>query len=230
MKQQEKNMSNNLVSTFDGNEPGDRRFERPLKFKNEGHYEELDGTVFSGQDESLAYGTSRRLRRWIDNKPEYQLPKPGELLQDTADELNAAIPKEQWPIGLTGQPEAPWKPVYAVHLLRIRDGGLFVLEHDTTGQRICIGQFSEQVEVMRRLRGNVLPIVRLGNKPMKTKFGLRLRPHLEIVAWRQISGDGTPAPQIEPPKNSGSSTEPAEIGKPVKPMTTEEALNDKIPF
>ena len=226
-------MSDNLVSTFDGNEPGDRRFERPLKFKNEGHYEELDGTVFSGEDESLAYSTSRRLRRWVDKKPEYLPPKLGELLQDTADKLNAAIPMEQWPIGLTGQPEEPWKPVYAVHLLRIRDGALFVLEHDTTGQRICVGQFSEQVEVMRRLRGDVLPIVRLSSKPMKTKFGLRQRPHLEIVAWRQISGDGKPAPQIEspkPPKNRGSSAEPVEIGKPIKPATTEEVLNDKIPF
>ena len=82
---------------------------------------------------------------------------------------------------------------------------------------------------MRVLRGaNVAPILTLSSKPMKTKFGTKMRPDFEIVEFREIGGGGGQSvPQIESPK-SGSGGE--QIGKPVKPVTIEVELNDSIPI
>jgi hypothetical protein len=229
-------MSNDLVSKFEGDEDG-RSFERILKFSNEGKFVELDGTLVDTSEQYVAYATTKRLRRWEDKIPVYLPPVEGERLQDTADRLNEAIPKAEWPLGLTNQPEPPIKPVYGVKLLRPRDGALFVFEHDTTGQKIAVGELTQQINVTRTLRGEVLPIVKLQAKSWKTGFGMRLRPHYEILEYRsfggggagEINGGGDPSPQIEPPKGgSGGATE--QIGKPVKPVTIQEELNDSINF
>ena len=62
-----------------------------------------------------------------------------------------------------------------------------------------------------------------------TRFGQKMRPEFTIVEWRQIGGGGLqnePARQIEQRKPN-----PAEqIGRPVKPVTTEEERNDRIRF
>jgi hypothetical protein len=209
-----------LVPTFEGTEDG-RSFERILKFTNEGKFVELDGTLINVDEPYMVHATTRRLRRWEDKRPVFLPPVEGELLQDTADRLNADIPKAEWPIGLTGQPEPPIKPVYGVRLFRPRDGALFAFEHDTTGQRIAVGELTQQINVMRALRGEVIPVVKLGAKSWKTSFGVRLRPHYEITGWRQI-GEGKPAlMQIE-----DKSTDE----KSVKPVTASEELNDSIPF
>jgi hypothetical protein len=215
----------NLVTTFEGSEDG-QSFERILKFPNEGKFVELDGTPINVEEPYIVHATTRRLRRWEDKRPVFLPPVEGELLQDTADRLNAEIDKAEWPIGLTDQPEPPIKPVYGVRLFRPRDGALFVFEHDTTGQKIAVGELTQQIKVMRALRGDVVPVVKLGAKSWKTGFGPRLRPHYEIVDWRQI-GEGKPAlVQIE---SKSADDGVAQIGKPVKPVTTKEELNDDLP-
>jgi hypothetical protein len=216
-----------LVSEFEGSEPDGRSFERVLKFTNDGKFVELDGTLLDTEVKYLCYRTTRRLRRWHDKKPEFLPPTPGEMLQDSADTLNLAIDKSLWPLGLTGEAEPPWRPVAAVYLLRPTDGALFVFEHDTTGQRIAVGQLTSQITVMRALRGEVIPFVKLGWRPMKTKVGPKPRPHYEIVDWRLV-GAGKPAPaQIENKSPDGGA---APIGQPVEPVTTKELFSDEIPF
>ena len=44
---------------------------------------------------------------------------------------------------------------------------------------------------MRMVRGaRVMPLVNLGERPMKTKFGMKTRSHFEIVDWK-TPGDRT---------------------------------------
>ena len=85
---------------------------------------------------------------------------------------------------------------------------------------------------------------------MKTKeVGLKLRPEFTILEWRDIGGgeDKSPqlppppdkSPQLSPPTNkdfAGATAEPpaekkpTPIGKPVKPVTAQEELDDILPF
>jgi hypothetical protein len=65
------------------------------------------------------------------------------------------------------------------------------------------------------MRGdNVVPLVELSAKPMKTKFGQKLRPEFKIVGWRNlgVSLIKDTAPQI------------------VAPPSASEQLDDQIPF
>jgi hypothetical protein len=239
----------------------------------------LDGVPPREEDRFLVTGTGSALQMWVDGIPEVITKEPGKPLPDP-DDLNAAIPRGQWPIGkFSGEPEGPWKTVAFVYLLRLHDAARFTHINSTWGTRSCVRSIRERMRDMSALRGtSVFPIVRLTSAPMPSKkFPGRFRPELELDEWRQI-GSNQPA-QIEPPKQTPqiaesvkpatteavetpatpTTTEPVktvetptdttsiagdkrkrkgrrgkektvEIGKPVTPPTTEEILDDSIPW
>jgi hypothetical protein len=61
---------------------------------------------------------------------------------------------------------------------------------------------------------------------MKTEFGIRPRPHFEVIDFRSMGGgpalSGPQTPQLPKPG--------VVVGKPVAPVSTEEALDDSLPF
>jgi hypothetical protein len=179
-----------------------------------------DGTPLHEDDQFLVVGTGHAIQRWMDGLPEAITTRP---LPDVK-ELNAAIPKEQWPIGkFSGKPEGPWKHVWYVYLVRVNDGALFTHINSTNGTRVAYNRLKERIKTMGVLRGvSVLPIVKLSWVMMPSDFGPRPRPHFVIDDWRDLSGN-QPA-QIEPPKQA------EQIGKPVEPVTAREELNDEIPW
>jgi hypothetical protein len=62
---------------------------------------------------------------------------------------------------------------------------------------------------------------------MKTGYGPKPRPEFTIVDWRDLSSglvETKPTPQLPPAHDN------QQIGNPVKPTTTAEELNDKVPF
>jgi hypothetical protein len=101
----------------------------------------------------------------------------------------------------------------------------------TKGTMRAVRNLRDRVETMQKLRGeNVVPEVLLRSKPMPTDFGQKMRPHWEIVDWRRFGGG---APQLPGPDGGPKQIEhakPTKAGEPVKPATTEELLNDEVPF
>jgi hypothetical protein len=188
-----------------------------------------DGTELKTGESFLCTGTTQALQRFLDNVPQFIPREPGKPLPDP-DDLNAEIPEEEWELGLSGEKRPPWQRVYVVYLIRLHDASMLTFISGTAGARIAYNALTTKVYNMRVLRGtNVAPVVKLSAKPMKTKFGVKMRPDFEIVEFREIGGGGGPLQQIESPKTgSGGSTE--QIGKPVKEPTTAEELNDGIPF
>ena len=102
---------------------------------------------------------------------------------------------------------------------RSRRRGTYTYVSSTVGGRIAIDQLDEAVETKRLLAGaQVMPRVRLTERPMKTKYGLKSRPHFEIVAWWR-PGDGgalppAPAPLQLPDAAPGPATESATPAEP----------------
>jgi hypothetical protein len=188
----------------------------------------MDGTFPCEEDRFLVTGTGFAVQRFVNGLPEVKLKEPGKSLPDP-DELNALIPRDEWPIGkFSGQPEGPWKTVGFAYLLRIHDAARFTHINSTWGTRICVRSIRDRIRDMRVLRGcTVYPIVRPTSVPMRsTKFPGRFRPEFETDRWIQLD-DNQPA-QIEPPKQPPTPTE--QIGKPVEPVTLKEELDDEIPF
>jgi hypothetical protein len=145
------------------------------------------------------------LRRWKDKKPidntEHPLPDP--------KDLNAAIPLAEWEIGPDGKPVEPWKLTYVIYMVDLKTGALYTYANSTYGAMLCFTTLEEQVTVMRVLRGeHVLPIVNLEQRPMKTTYGWKKRPHLEIVEWRAIGGSPlasqSPTPQLTGPATAAA--------------------------
>src|SRR5215510_15532615 len=92
---------------------------RLIKFDN-GVWTRHDGGQLQPDNLWLALATTRVLQRFVDRVPETIRPDSDGKLPDP-DELNGAIPREQWPLGLNGQPQAPWTRQQVVYLLDIRD-------------------------------------------------------------------------------------------------------------
>jgi hypothetical protein len=208
---------------FDGDDGyDDQAIKGPIVKCVDARWSVRDGTELKDGEPLLCFGTTQGNQRFIDNVSELILKQPGKPLPDV-DELNEQIPTDEWEEGLNGEPRPPWQRVYLVYLIRMHDASMLTFISGTSGARIAYNKLTSQVYTMRLLRGaNMAPIVKLSSKPMKTKFGTKMRPDFEVVDFREIGGNGRSAPQIESAKG--------EAGKPVKPVTVEEELNDEIPW
>jgi hypothetical protein len=167
----------------------------------------------------LVIGYTTVLRRWKDNKPDYLTEHP---LPDPK-QLNAAIPVEEWEIGLDGNPTPPWKLTFVIYMVDAgKTGGLFTYAHDTYGAMLCFNNLEEAIGVMRLLRGeHVLPIVHLEKRQWKSrKYGMQTRPHLQPIEWRTPGGGGpTLAPQSPTPQLAAPATAPATAPAPAPTPT-----------
>jgi hypothetical protein len=216
--------------SFDGDDGyGDQPIKGPILKCVDARWSVRDGTELRDGEPFLCTGTAVGNQRFTDNVSELILKEPGKPLADV-DDLNEQVPQDEWEDGLDGKPRPPWQRVFLIYLIRLQDASIFTFISGTSGARIAFNKLTSQVSNMRVLRGaNVAPILKLSAKPMKTKFGTKMRPDFEIVEFREIGGGGQSVPQIESPKTgSGGTTE--QIGKPVKPVTLKEELNDEIPW
>jgi hypothetical protein len=202
-----------------------------------------DGDGLTPSAEMLVIGTTRGLQCWgreqdlLDEIPE----EPDKPLPDV-DALNAQIPEEEWGLGLNGKPRPPWSFNWIAYLIDPLTAGTFTFINSTWGAQLAVERLEERMENMRVLRGaNVRPIVRLENREMTIKRlggAVKLRPEFTIIDWRDL-GVGinqNATPQIEhkaetvtepPPEHKKKAK--ATVGKPVKPVTISEEIDDGLP-
>jgi hypothetical protein len=183
----------------------------------------------------LAIGTTEAVQCWKDQQVlDTVIKRPDELLPDI-NQLNEQIPQKEWETGLDGQPKAPWAHVYVVYFVDPREGALYTYLNSTWGAKRAVKDIEQRVEWMRAMRGErVSPLVKLSSKPMKTQYGKKMRPHFEIIEWRELGGGGgngvlpnKPTPQLTGPAKADPA---AKVGKPVKPVSRKEELDGEIPF
>jgi hypothetical protein len=190
----------------------------------DGHWSTADGDMTGTT--LLVLHTVRAVQHWYGGKVLQTICEDQEELPDI-EELNKAIPQNEWETGLDGTPRPPWQLQYVVYLLNTSDASLFTFLNSTVGAKIAWGKLRDRIKWMQALRGaSVLPIVELASAIMKTGIeGVRkLRPEFRIFEDRWISlEDGRDGP----PRINKSA--PA-IGKPVAPVTMKEELDDEIQF
>jgi hypothetical protein len=179
----------------------------------------------------LGLACTDALQRWKDKKSENITTKP--LPDYTA--LNAAIPQQEWELGIDGKPRPPWQHVYVVYLIDPTSAGFYTYLNSTIGARIAWDNLRERVITMRALRGaKVVPLVRLGHRPMKTNFGMKHRPDFEIMDWRRLGAEqaiGAPEQQrIAGPKPTSAAEATLSTMKTVEVPSTAEEIADKIPW
>jgi hypothetical protein len=161
---------------------------------NDGRWFTQDNPDMSGR-RLLALSTGTALQRWCGQESIDTIVGNGKGggLPDV-NELNAAIPRDQWELGLDGQPRPPWQRQYIVYLLDMTDASLFTYINSTVGARIAVTRLIECVGWMRALKGaEVFPVITTDSRPMKTAFGTKMRAEFTIVEWHDFGGEEKPA-------------------------------------
>jgi hypothetical protein len=162
---------------------------------------------------------------------------PGQKFPDLKG-LNDNAPRAEWRDGPNG-PQGPYQGQSLVLLLdpERMDKFIYGANIETIGASICVRELVEKVCWMRRFRGaKVTPIVRLASKWMTTRFGGRMRPHLEIVRW--VEAGGEPAPALPPANADTKLIEQAPVANENEPkkgnVTTMtnlgKEMKDKVPW
>jgi hypothetical protein len=194
-----------------------------LKWTAATHWIDRDG--ITPPSPLLVFAVDDALRMWKANKPTTIHDKP----LPSVDELNNSIPESEWELGIDGKKRKPWEHIVIVRLVNFATGELYKYEAATTGAHIAYDVLKEQVITMRALRGTrVMPVVDLGERPMKTNFGMGRRPHFEIIGWK-TPGDDAKAVLTKPaPQLSGPAVAPVET-PPVTPPVTPPASSPTTP-
>ncbi len=193
-----------------------------LKFNAEGKWTEM-GITFPASTRLLALAVTDVLQRWHDQRViETITAKP---LPDP-EKLNKLIPENEWEVDVSGKPRKPWQHTWVIYLLNEATCEKYTYANSTVGTRIAVETLQDRVAWMRRLRGaNIVPEVELGSRPFKTQYGMRPRPDFKIAGWRHLGGEPQAAPLPAP------TAKPIErISEPVEPVSTQEELNDQIPW
>jgi hypothetical protein len=172
-------MSNELVQqNFNDDDTTDNRAIQGqfLKFTTAATWETADGVAIEPGRRLIALGSATVLQYWhggalIDTIPK----KPGKPFPNV-DELNAKIPTSEWEAGLSGEPRPPWQLQRMVYLLDPQTAERFTFSSGAIGAKIAVSNLRDRTNTMQSLRGaNVRPLIALGAKPMKTRFGVRQR-------------------------------------------------------
>jgi hypothetical protein len=203
-----------------------------------------DGDGLTPPAEMLVIGITRALlcrdqeNKWLD----WEIEEPDKPLADP-DELNASIPKQEWGVDFNGEPRPPWSLNFVVCLLDPDTASTYTFINSTLGARIGFERLEDRIKWMRTLRGNnVAPIVKLDSRPMKLKKAgvVKQRPEFTVSEWRDlgvgINQSATPQiehkaePEVEPaPTESTKKKANTTVGKPVKPTTIQEEIDDDLP-
>ena len=234
-------MSNTLMKTelpaadgFTGWEDTVEGAERPegagliqgtlLKFTNEATWTTRDEDEIATDLELIAVDVVRVVQKWQDGQPiETKILEPGEKFPDL-EALNAEVPQSEWVEGPDGKKRGPWQAQHILYLLDPQTMDKFTFPTGTVGGRIAIGDLRDKLVWMRRTRGpNVYPVVLLGDKHMRTRFGGRQRPHFNIVKWTRLGGEGGDVQALTAPSSS-----PAPALQPVQEPSLKEELNDSV--
>jgi hypothetical protein len=196
----------------------------------DGHWTDRDDVTYPAGTQLLALGCDRVIRCWREQKViAIKRPGPNQSFGDLCDQLNEAIPRSEWELDLNGEPRPPWQITYVIYLISEKDAERYTFANWTTGARIAYETLVSKVSGMRAMRGaHVVPVVELSSKPMKTRFGTKMRPDFKIIEWRDLSGgrigSGGGSPSSLPKPDASA------IGKPVSMPTLTEEMSDEIPF
>jgi hypothetical protein len=137
-----------------------------------------------------------------DCQPEWVIHTPG-----TPKPERPACDEATWPIGLSGEPECPWRWCHLLYLMDVDSGETLTFTTSTNGGRIAIDELTQQIKSMRSMRAGAMLVIELQSVMMSTKWGSKRRPSFKIVSWRDraaSSGGDEPPAQLEAPEYDNS--------------------------
>jgi hypothetical protein len=157
---------------------------------------------------------------WRDNKPvEHCVTQPGQ--RHPARDALPDLDQTEWPLGLNGEPNDPWKDTRYLHLIDRQTGTDLTFITDSFGGRRAIADLKSQIANVRLAHPSALPVVMPRSVPWKTKYGIKQRPQFEVVEC--IGRQKTePDPLLSPARSKPGVNDPISTGR--------KDMSDDIPF
>jgi hypothetical protein len=179
---------------------------RMLRFKNDDFM--VDKTEYLPEGTQLvAVKAVMGWTKWSNKKPETRVTQRGQehpYRHDLPDQ-----DQSRWEKGLDGNKADPWRDTRWLYLLNPANAERFTFTSDTYGGLLAFGELKEAIRLYRKSNPGAMPVVKLTNADMPTKFGTKKRPKFEIVDWHHRKSE-------EP--------QPVAVSKPNADM------DDDIPF
>jgi hypothetical protein len=137
------------------------------------------------------------------------------------EKLNDETPRDEWRTDLNGNLVGPYQAQHVLKLLDIVTNERLIFPTATIGGSIAVRNLVQCTNDRRDICGvsNLVPVVTLADVAMTTAYGVRRRPHFNIVRFIAFGSGGEETPTI-----SHESTRTAEM-PPAK-----DTVKDSIPF
>jgi hypothetical protein len=246
MSNEEELKKPSLVDGFDNTEEGvegDNNVELPstqrvihgdrLSFSNDFVWL-VDEEEFPKDRELIVVDTIRLAQKWLDKMPAGHIViKPGEKWPDL-DKMNGQCPESEWHKDLNNVLVGPWQRQRVTYFVDPNTMKKYTWPVNTTGADICVTNFRDQVQMMRKFRGaRVYAVVTLGDTFMSTRFGGRQRPDFIVNRWITIGPSEPALPAPTPPSlwPAAERVDPQSRIRTVEPPSLKEQMGgDEVPF
>jgi len=183
-----------------------------VKSNNNGNWSQNSAPADSGPYLPLNY--RHILQRWQNSR----IIDVKDAAEFDLDELNKAVPKEEWEPGYSpGELRPPWQRAKQLVLMNLRTGEQVIYSATNTRSIIAVTRLIDQVRSKNLMFGRTAaPVVELASAPFNTQYGMQKRGDFKVMGrWLDLSG----ADQTL----SGPSL------KALPEPTLAQELNDKIP-
>jgi len=128
-------------------------------------------------------GVTTAWDKWRGKEVEHRITEPGQYHpeRDELGDLDQSI----WEIGLNGRSKDPWQDTRYLYLIDPQTGEELTFITATAGGRKAVGDLASQIRNVRRGDPGAIAIIRLESTTWKTRFGIKPRPSLKVVGWKQ---------------------------------------------
>jgi short chain dehydrogenase len=154
-----------------------------LKFV-QGDFITREGEKIGPEREFITFGLIKAVQKFVNQQlVDTKIIAPHADFPDIAA-MNEAAPKDEWGIGLNGQPQGPFTHVLILKFLDAKTYDRYAFVTNSQGGGVAVGDLTDKCKIARRINGpNVTAVVTCHSTRWVTKFNPHgKRPDFRI-AW-----------------------------------------------
>jgi hypothetical protein len=172
---------------------------------NNGQFTTREGEVIGPEREQILLGLAKIIQKFVGKKLIDTIIVPPKQPFPDIDSMNESAPREEWGVDLNGKPAGPYQRVLVLKLLDAKTMDRYAFVTKSIGGGIAVGDITDKVKIMRRLRGpNVTAVISCQSTTMKTSYNPRTpRPDFKVVRWIALAASPEPVAPPAPVKTLG---------------------------
>jgi hypothetical protein len=217
------------LSSFDLRQLGDRvgafGGAKLLKFV-QGDFITRESEKIGPEREFITFGLIKAVQKFVNKQlVDTIIVAPHADFPDI-EAMNEAVPKDEWGIGLNGQPQGPFTHMLILKFLDAKTFDRYAFVTNSQGGGVAVGDLTDKCKIARRINGpNVTAVVTCHSTRWPTKFNPHgKRPDFRVERWMPLDRDRQLAKPTESPKSitppamePSTATAEAEVSPPMAP-------------